>query len=445
MRKYIKSQTISILNTLIKANRSIKDVLKSGNAEALSTLLTDCQEAAISVGNSIEQSEGEGTEAVRYLEEYCEALYLISTGNKDAASNLDNCIRECVSRVSDFKETREVVFLPYKASMWDSLEAVYLKEKEDPDCTALVVPIPYYDKNPDGSFKERHYEINEYPENIEVIPFDRYDFENRHPDEIYIHNPYDEWNLITSVEPYFYTPNLKKMTDKLVYIPYFVLADVTDPDNEDYLKGIEHFVTVPGVVNSDEVRVQSKEMARAYINILVRMFREAGNKERANRNYWEKRIIGAGSPKFDKILEAVKKEYELPEEWEKLTKKPDGSKKKIILYNTSVGALLKEDEKMTDKIRRALEIFYENRDSVVLWWRPHPLIRATIESMRPKLWEDYSSIVEDYKKAGWGIYDDTPDMDRALAMADAYYGDHSSLVQLCQKIEMPIMIQNVEV
>ena len=155
--------------------------------------------------------------------------------------------------------------------------------------------------------------------------------------------------------------------------------------------------------------------------------------------------MGKGSPKFDKVLASVEKEYEIPEEWRKLIENPDGSRKKIILYNTSVGALLKEDEKMTEKIRRALKIFYENKEKVVLWWRPHPLIRATIESMRPKLWEDYYSTVEEYKKAGWGIYDDTPDMDRALAMSDAYYGDPSSLIQLYQKIEKPIMIQNVEV
>ena len=445
MRKYIKKQTIDILNTLIKADRSIKDVMKSGNTEALGMLLTDCQDAALSVGNSIEQSEGEGTEAVKKLEEYCEALYQISTGDKDAFSKLDNCIRECVGQVNNFKETREIVFLPYKASMWDSLEAVYLKEKEDPDCTAYVIPIPYYDKNPNGSFKARHYEIDEYPKDIEVIPFDKYDFENRHPDEIYIHNPYDEWNHVTSVEPYFYTTNLLKLTDKLIYIPYFILREPSDPDNEEYLKAREHYVTVPGVIYADEVIVQSENMARAYINILVRMFKEAGDKERSSRHYWEKRILGKGSPKFDKILESVKKEHEIPDEWRKLIENPDGSRKKIILYNTSVGALLKRDEKMTDKIRRTLEIFYENREKVILWWRPHPLIRATIESMRPKLWEEYSAIVEEYKKAGWGIYDDTPEMDRSLAMADAYYGDHSSLVQLCQKIEMPIMIQNVEV
>ena len=45
---------------------------------------------------------------------------------------------------------REVVFLPYKASMWDSLESVWKRYEDDPLVDAYVIPIPYYDKNPDG-------------------------------------------------------------------------------------------------------------------------------------------------------------------------------------------------------------------------------------------------------------------------------------------------------
>ena len=84
-------------------------------------------------------------------------------------------------------------------------------------------------------------------------------------------------------------------------------------------------------------------------------------------------------------------------------------------------------------------------DEVALLWRPHPLIKATIESMRPELWKEYEKLVEEYKKEGWGIYDDTADMDRAVALCDAYYGDGSSLVQLCQEAGKPVMIQNVEI
>ena len=55
-------------------------------------------------------------------------------------------------------------------------------------------------------------------------------------------------------------------------------------------------------------------------------------------------------------------------------------------------------------------------------------MEATVCSTRPQLYEQYLEIVEKYKREGFGIYDDSSDMDRALVLADAYYGDQSSLV-----------------
>lgn len=123
--------------------------------------------------------------------------------------------------------------------------------------------------------------------------------------------------------------------------------------------------------------------------------------------------------------------------------KPDGSWKKIIFYNTTVTALLQYNEKYLEKMRDVFRVFYENRNEVVLLWRPHPLLGATIESMRPQLREEYKQIVESYRSDGWGIYDDTSDLDRAVVLSDGYYGDGSSVVQLFQLIGKQYMIQNV--
>lgn len=42
--------------------------------------------------------------------------------------------------------------------MWDSLESVWKKAAADERCEAYVVPIPYFDKNPDGSLGQMHYD-----------------------------------------------------------------------------------------------------------------------------------------------------------------------------------------------------------------------------------------------------------------------------------------------
>ena len=78
--------------------------------------------------------------------------------------------------------------------MWDSLESVWKAADADPECEAYVIPIPYYDKNPDGTFRDFHYEGDLYPDYVPVTDYKNYDFESHRPDAIFIHNPYDEAN-----------------------------------------------------------------------------------------------------------------------------------------------------------------------------------------------------------------------------------------------------------
>ncbi len=447
MRKAQKKQADGLVELLGQAHSQIRAALDSGNQEEAMGLLGQCQEGAIKLGNVIEEAEGEGFVTIPFLEDYCEGIYQIydkiqqglQVDGAEACSCLDQALSQIESSVKkDIRGRIEAVFLPYKASMWDSLESVWRAAQADPDCDAYVIPIPYYDKNPDGSFREMHYEADMYPEDVPITRYELFDFDRHRPDMIFIHNPYDDCNYVTSVHPFFYSKNLKKYTDKLIYIPYFVLGDI-DPDNEEAEEGIRHFCVVPGVMNADQVIVQSENMRQAYINIMAK---ETGEH---TRSYWEKKILGLGSPKYDKVLEASEDFDSIPEQWKKIIQKPDGSRKKIILYNTSVNGLLSGDDRMLEKMRWVFGVFKERREDVALLWRPHPLIEATIASMRPKLWEGYRRIAEQYRAEGWGIYDDTAELDRAIALCDAYYGDNSSLVQLCQKAGKPIMIQNVEI
>lgn len=448
MRKHVKKDLLEIIKQLDKANETIRKKAEALSQEQALSVLAECQQSALTMGNRIEEDEGEGTQTVTLLEQYCEEVYslCVNWNNVQAVEKGIKHIKGLLYKISDsirydLPDSKvEVVFLPYKASMWDSLESVWMAARDDENCNAYVIPIPYFDKNPDGSFAEMHYEGDEYPDYVPITRYDEYDFERRHPDIIYIHNPYDEWNHVTSVHPFFYSKNLKKFTDKLVYIPYFVLGEV-NPENEEAIKKMEHFCTVPAVLYADKVVVQSEDMRKVYIKVITDWL----GKEKARELNIEEKILGLGSPKFDKISSVRKEDIEIPEGWQKIIQKPDGSSKKIILYNTGVDALLKHSDKMLAKIKDVLRIFKENQEEVALLWRPHPLIRATIESMRPELWQEYSAIVEQYREESWGIYDDTADMDRAIAISDAYYGDGSSLVQLYQKTGKPVMIQNVEI
>lgn len=441
-----KQQIENMLDLHEKAFDSVKKALDKGNDNIALTLLEQCQDSAIQIGDIIEKSLGEDFVTISLLENYCEHIYqmyeAIQQGLPFNVGKTCRNLRKELIRISnsvknDIQVRITAVFLPYKASMWDSLESVWKAADEDPNCDVYVVPIPYFDKNPDGSFREIHYEGNEYPKYVPITSWEEYDIAVEHPDIIFIHNPYDEFNYVTSVAPVYYSKELKKYTDLLVYIPYFILSDI-DPTDKEAVKNVEHFCTVPAVVYADKVIVQSKEWRQVYIDIMTQMM---GND---TRQVWESKVLALGSPKLDKVYATGRNNVEIPEEWRKIIEKPDGSHKKIIFYNTSVSALLQHSEKMLKQMEYVFRVFKENQNEVALLWRPHPLIQATIESMRPQLWMEYEKIVNTYIEEGWGIYDNTADVNRAIAISDAYYGDPSSIVKMYEETGKFILKQVVK-
>lgn len=442
----LKSMVTGMTDLFEQAHGSIVTALNAGNVDVAMGLLEDCQDGAIALGTRIEEIKGKGHATVSVLEKYCEVLYTI---HESISNNVDMDI-ECITALlqdnfSEIKqsvktnilERKEAVFLPYKASMWDSMESIWRAADADPNCDAYVIPIPYYDKGVDGTLGEMHYEGDQYPEYVPILDYNTFDFGTHHPDMIFIHNPYDEYNLVTSVHPFFYSRNIKKCTDKLIYIPYFVLGEIS-PGNWRAVNNMRHFCTMPGVVNADKVIVQSEDMRKIYIRVLTNF---CGEK---TQSIWEEKIMGLGSPKYDRILDASIGNV-TPEDWNTVLYKENGDKKKVILYNTSLGALLEHGEEMLNKIEQVLAVFKEKKEEIALLWRPHPLINATIQSMRPQLWERYEKIVKTYKEEKWGIFDETADLDRAIKHGDAYYGDPSSVIHLCREVGMPVLIQNVEV
>lgn len=453
MRKRQKQEILETLKTVDAAHEKIKNAAGGGRTAEAQDMLTQCQQIAIEIGTNIEQLEGEGHAAVSSLEEYCDVVFVaFEELNKNDFN--ENRIYKLLRRQlvkaensikNDIHARKEIAFFPYKASMWDSLESVYMAAMDDPECDVYCVPIPYFDLKPDHSFGAMHYEGGEYPENIKIADWQTYDFEERMPDEIYIHNAYDSCNLVTSVHPRFYSANLKKYTDMLIYIPYFVLGEI-EPDNQAAVDSMKHFVWLPGVINADKVIVQSEKMKQIYVNeYLAAAKRDGLGGKHLDKKYLLSKISGAGSPKLDRVQKIKKEDIDIPREWLKIIQKDDGTRKKVIFYNTSIAALLEHGSAMLDKMERAFEVFKEYKSDVALLWRPHPLIPSTIQAMRPQLWEVYSRIVEKYRQEGWGIYDDSADIDRAVVISDAYYGDGSSVVELCKKRGLPIMIQNVDV
>ena len=404
MRKAQKKQAEDLVKLLGQAHLEIKKNMETGQKEASLALLAQCQEGAIELGKMIEGEEGEKAAPIPHLESYCETVYeafeALRHGQSKSSGRIYKNLRKSLIKVEnsvkyDIKVRLEIVFLPYKASMWDSLESVWMAADEDPDCDAYVVPIPYYDRNQDGNFVKRHYEGEDFPDYVPITRYDAYCLAERRPDVIYIHNPYDDGNYVTSVDPRFYSWELKKYTDCLVYIPYY---STTGGMSEGQSLLSSYFYV-------DYIVAQCEKM--------IDLFDPAVPRDK---------FLPFGSPKFDRVIRMCKNPPDPPETWRE---KMEG--KKVYFYNTSINGMLADTEAFLKKMRYVFDEF-RGRDDVCLVWRPHPLLESTFKSMRNIDYPEYIKVRDYFIDSELGIFDDTPDITETIALCDGYIGDAGTSV-----------------
>ena len=309
--------------------------------------------------------------------------------------------RELIKRLihKTERETRfkkDIVFLPYKASMWDSLESVWQAAYNDKDnCNAYVVPVPYAERNPDGSVARWRLEREEFPQYVPTLDWQTVNLEAWHPDVIVIHNPYDDLNKITSVEAHFYSKNLKQFTDKLIYIPYYATSGGM----------LEGQAYIPSYENMDYIVVQSEKFRKLF-----------------DKKIPGEKLLPLGSPKFDRVIRLCQTPPEPPADWQE---KMRG--KKVYFFNTSLGGALGGIQLFLQKLQYVFATF-KNRADTCLLWRPHPLLEAGLKSMTPEYLSAYEQIRDSFLKDDFGIYDTTPDIEKSIALSDAYIGDSATSV-----------------
>lgn len=422
MRRHNRKIAKDCVRALGRGHDAIRKSLESGQKEDALDLLSQCQDAAIQLGTMIEQDEGEGFVTVKILEEYCEfvyQVYTLVTQNETLNPNkvhkqLKNRLGQIQKSIRDDTVDRlEAVFLPYKASMWDSLESVWMAAEQDENCDAYVIPIPYFDRSPDGGVKEIHYEADQFPEYVPVTGYKEYDFQERHPDMIFIHNPYDGCNYVTSVHPFFYSHNLKQYTDQLVYIPYFSTAGGMSDAQK----------SCPAYYHADRIIIQAEKYRRFYDPQLP-----------------QEKLQPLGSPKFDRVIRMCRKPPEPPAAWkEKMTGK------RVYFYNTSINGMLGNTRRFLRKVRYVFECF-KGRTDVCLLWRPHPLLESTFDSLRKEYRPVYDELKKYFAENDLGIYDDTSDMTVSIALSDVYIGDAgTSVTSLFGLAGKPLFILNNEI
>ncbi len=388
IRRRLKLEIEAVFQVLLNTHHE----KLTGPREVVISTLEECQQAALVVGNKLEAVLSDHAEMVSILEEYCEELYQAALEPDRAGHHgerLDSLIQAASGLLEPIETYLQIVFMPYKASMWDSLESIYLAAREDSECECLVVPIPYYNMDQNRKRAELVYEGNEFPENIPITDYREYHLESALPDVIYIHNPYDEYNVVTNVHPDYFSGRLKKYTGCLVYVPYYVTAGF-------FSEGHRNLSVYR---NMDYMIAQSEH------------FKE----EAKGQPYYDK-MLPLGSPKLDRVIRICRDNRSLPEQW-----KAQLAGRKIVMLNTSINTMLRDTEAYLDKLDYLFR-YFQTRKDVGLIWRPHPLLSSTITSLRPAYGKRYRELVEYFRTNQVGVLDETPDLTATIAISDAYIG-----------------------
>lgn len=353
------------------------------------TIIQNSQQLAIDMGTLMESVKGEGTVAVTALEQYCEGLYemyqSLTEGNTEIGV-YEKILWEQREVIEDYlqelQKRKSVVFIASLAKDWKAYEMLYREACAKVDTDVYVVVVPYFVKDFDGSAKEICYEGEKFEEWVKVSDYKQFTpeyLELLHPEEIYIQNPYDEWNPLLSIAQGYYAKNLRRYTEKLIYVAPYRAEDF---GKEQYRQchNLKYYVTMPGIVYADQVIVPSEEIRLRYIEKLMEFAGES------TVTVWEEKVQARNVFALLHI---------------------DDETKKRLLYGIGLGSWLEDECMAQEKYMQNLAIFDENRDRILV----------------------------DYYRYPEGIMPD-------ITKYDAYYGDPSPVVVEFMTAEKPVMIQN---
>ena len=413
--------------------------------EDIITYLSELQNNIVSFGTLTESIKGEDCKTVKLLEQYLEVIYKVAkyvqkfdegiSYEASAESKYAECdegVKDTFASISEAIDSeivnrRSVLFLPVKAKHFSSMRMAYEMETATPDTDVYVMPLPYYYKEYDGSFKdEMHIDTEEFIKaNIPVTDYSRFDLSLLCPEKIYINSAYDEYNMAVSVDTRFYARNVKKYTEKLIYIPYFKLMEF-DRANYPCWYNMQYYCTVPGVVMADKVYVQSENTRKMYI---------------AKLNEW------AGDKQYTEIWEQKIDVYEESCEEHSEDELRDAGSKKTIVWFVSAGSLAEFGDRYIEKAYRNLDVFALSKDKLKVLLISEPFLDEMIKTYSDELYKKWTGFIDEFNRSGIGeVVSQVEEKSvEALLKANAYYGDPSYICKDFILMKKPVMLQNVEV
>ncbi len=369
------------------------------------------------LGNRIREEKRLQTEAIVTKIQKIEAMI---ASNPDLYGGLQpqvDALKLNFGLLNTDSEKEDVVFLTLGPKQWKNFSYFWNKEKEQADTNVYVIPISYFDTAINGDVLKTHYETVGY--DIPITLYNEYDLSKRHPKRIYIQCPYDDINPAMSVHSAFYSKELLKHTDELIYVPMYNIKEFHSNDAKSAY-GLNFTAKTPVVLHADKIFLPTERLKEEYIKALVEF--SDGDTDEA---YWDAKIIVEDYMNEDAYGSLSSKE------------------KKTFLYYSDVAPIAIYGDKSLEKICSSLQLLKESSERLNIIWLISSNMKEVLNSPDcrggNKLYSKFINIVHNFKKEGWGTFsDDVSSID--LHSIDAYAGNPSPYAHQLSYNKKPVMI-----
>ena len=441
------------LQELLVLKEQIINAILDQKPEVAAETIAVSQQLAIDFGTMLEQVGYEKSEIVKRLEQYCEKLYQLYQMFVTAESEIQdkvvtgqcsdtdsrytnlNKLSDAMQMIEkewsqDARSKKTILFLISHSTEWDNIRLLWKEKLEGPDSVPYLVILPYYDKDYDGSPMEWHMEEIRLTELTGVNPNQILDLkqftvehlELLHPEQIYIQNPYDEWNPNISIPPLFYASSIRKYTDELIYVSPYGTGELYGKDSREY-RNMQYYVTMPGVMYADRILLNSENKKKWYVEKLTEF---AGEE---TKEAWEKKIQVWNT----EVNSGTQCEHETN----------GAADKKKLLYGISLGTYVENAEAARRKIKDNLQIFEEHKNNIEVTAYLFPEnVNDTWKGIKEEIEDLFRNL--QYKSGrmstDWLL---VKEQQVKYNEYDAYYGDPMPAVMKFCEQKKPVMIQNM--
>lgn len=226
----------------------------------------------IEILSDIFSDDAPGIRRVNELTKY--VFEIFSNPMPESCDNLMREVTETMNAIkADCRGNGDILFICLRDCWWPQIEDILkqvINKRTDAERRLRCIKIPLYSKTATG---ERGGCINRddlISDDVMICKMDEYDISACRPSKIIIQFPFDGTDTALTIDEEYFSYNLKKYTEQLIYIPCF---DPDSPESDDMIAKttLSILVEQPATAFSDLIVVKDEKMKMFYIETLEKL------------------------------------------------------------------------------------------------------------------------------------------------------------------------------